>query len=71
MVRSKLFHFLLVFKSKQNFKPFSLLIWNIILLAKNIIGGFASGNKMIVAVSELTSAADIEALALELEKILN
>ncbi len=41
------------------------------LLAKNIIGGFALGNKMIVAVSELTSAADIEAFANELEKILN
>lgn len=41
------------------------------LLAKNIVGGFATGNKMILAVSELTSAQDIEALALELEKILN
>jgi len=41
------------------------------LLAKNIIGGFASENKMIVAVSELTSEADIKTLANELEKILN
>ncbi len=41
------------------------------LLAKNVIGGFAQGNKMIVAVSELTSAADIETFANELEKILN
>ncbi len=41
------------------------------LLAKNIIGGFAQGNKMIIAVSELTSEHDIESLAGELEKILN
>lgn len=41
------------------------------LLAQNIIGGFAEGNKMIVAVSELTSDQDIETLATELEKILN
>jgi glycine dehydrogenase subunit 1 len=41
------------------------------LLAKNIIGGFAQKNQMIVAVSELTSAADIETFATELEKILN
>ncbi len=41
------------------------------LLAKNIIGGFAVGNKMIIAVNELTSTSDIEALASELEKILN
>ncbi len=41
------------------------------LLAKNVIGGFAQGNKMIVAVSELTTAQDIETLANELEKILN
>lgn len=41
------------------------------LLAKNIIGGFAQGNKMVVAVSELTSDADIKALTTELEKILN
>lgn len=41
------------------------------LLAKNIIGGFAQGNKMILAASELTSAQDIETLASELEKILN
>jgi len=40
------------------------------LLAKNIIGGFAQGNKMVVAVSELTSAQDIESFANELEKIL-
>ena len=41
------------------------------LLAKNIIGGFAQGKKMIVAVSELTSTQDMETLANELEKILN
>ncbi len=41
------------------------------LLAKNVIGGFAQGNKMILAVSELTTAQDIETLANELEKILN
>jgi glycine dehydrogenase subunit 1 len=41
------------------------------LLAKNIIGGFAQENKMIVAVSELTSEQDIELFASELEKILN
>lgn len=40
------------------------------LLAKNIVGGFAQGNKMILAVNELTSAQDIETLATELEKIL-
>ena len=41
------------------------------LLAKNIIGGFTQKNQMIVAVSELTSGADIETFATELEKILN
>ncbi|MDX2082394.1 MAG: aminomethyl-transferring glycine dehydrogenase subunit GcvPA [Rickettsiales bacterium] len=41
------------------------------LLAKNIIGGFALKNKMIIAVSELTSAQDMENFASELEKILN
>ncbi len=41
------------------------------LLAKNIIGGFTTGNKMIVAVSELTSSKDMQTLANELEKILN
>ena len=41
------------------------------LLAKNIIGGFADNNKMVVAVSELTSPSDIEIFANELEKILN
>jgi glycine dehydrogenase subunit 1 len=41
------------------------------LLAKNIIGGFAQGSKMIVAVSELTSEKDMEIFASELEKILN
>jgi glycine dehydrogenase subunit 1 len=41
------------------------------LLAKNIIGGFASDSKMIIAVNELTSTSDIEAFASELEKILN
>jgi glycine dehydrogenase subunit 1 len=41
------------------------------LLQKGIIGGFAEGNKMTVAVSELTSESDIKALADELAKILN
>lgn len=41
------------------------------LLEKNIIGGFAKGNKMILAVNEITSESDIETLALELQKILN
>ena len=41
------------------------------LLAKNIIGGFAQGDKMIVAASELTSEKDMEIFASELEKILN
>jgi glycine dehydrogenase subunit 1 len=41
------------------------------LLTKNIIGGFAQGSKMIVAVSELTSEKDMEFFASELEKILN
>lgn len=41
------------------------------LLAKNIIGGFAQGSKMIVAASELTSEKDMEIFASELEKILN
>ena len=41
------------------------------LLAKNIIGGFVQGSKMIVAVSELTSEKDMEIFASELEKILN
>ena len=41
------------------------------LLAQNIIGGFAQGNKMVVAVSELTTASDIETLASGLNKILN
>ena len=40
------------------------------LLAKNIIGGFAQGNKMVVAVSELTSAQDIEIFAKELAEVL-
>ncbi len=41
------------------------------LLEKNIIGGFSDGKKMILAVSELTSEADMKILATELEKILN
>lgn len=41
------------------------------LLEKNIIGGFAEGKKMILAVSELTTDADMKTLAHELEKILN
>lgn len=41
------------------------------LLAKNIIGGFAQGNQMVVAVSELTSDSDIKIFTTELEKILN
>lgn len=40
------------------------------LLEKNIIGGFAQGNKMVVAVSELTSESDMKIFASELEKIL-
>lgn len=40
------------------------------LLAKNIIGGFADGNKMVVAVSELTSQKDMEVFAKELAEIL-
>jgi len=40
------------------------------LLAKNIIGGFADGNKMILAVSELTSAKDMEIFTKELGEIL-
>ncbi len=40
------------------------------LLAKNIIGGYADGNKMIVAVSELTSDEDMKSFVSELEKIL-
>jgi len=40
------------------------------LLAKNIIGGFAQGNNMIFAVSELTSTHDMEILASALEEIL-
>ena len=40
------------------------------LLAKNVIGGFAQGNQMVVAVSELTSASDIEIFASTLEEIL-
>ncbi len=41
------------------------------LLAKNIIGGFVTGNQMVVAVSELTTEQDIAALTNELDKILN
>jgi len=41
------------------------------LLEKNIIGGFANGNKMVLAVNEMTSDADIDILAAELDKILN
>ena len=40
------------------------------LLAKNIIGGFATGNKMIVTASELTSAQDMKIFASALEEIL-
>lgn len=40
------------------------------LLEKNIIGGFADGKKMVLAVSELTSAQDMQKFASELEKIL-
>jgi glycine dehydrogenase subunit 1 len=40
------------------------------LLEKNIIGGFADGNKMILAVSELTSEADMKALAEALAQVL-
>ncbi len=41
------------------------------LLAKNIIGGFTDGNKMIVAVSELTSESDIDLLASALKEFLS
>ncbi len=40
------------------------------LLAKNIIGGFAQGNQMVVAVSELTSDSDIKIFAETLREIL-
>lgn len=40
------------------------------LLAQNIIGGFAQGNKMIVNVTELTHDNDIETFALALESLL-
>lgn len=40
------------------------------LLEKNIIGGFADSNKMIVAVSELTSENDMKEFANALEEIL-
>ncbi len=40
------------------------------LLEKNIIGGFAQGNKMIVAVSELTAEADMKKFAAALKEIL-
>jgi glycine dehydrogenase subunit 1 len=41
------------------------------LLEKNIIGGFCDENKMIIAISELTSEADVSSLASELDKILS
>ncbi len=40
------------------------------LLEKNIIGGFAEGKKMIVAVSELTTESDMKEFVSALEKIL-
>lgn len=40
------------------------------LLAKNIIGGFATENKMILAVSEITSESDMKIFAHELSEIL-
>lgn len=40
------------------------------LLAKNIIGGYVDGNKMILAFTELTSDEDIKILAKELEETL-
>ena len=40
------------------------------LLEKNIIGGFAIDNKMVVAVSELTSETDVDAFVNELGEIL-
>lgn len=40
------------------------------LLAKHIIGGYAEGNKMILAFTELTSDNDIKNLAKELKEIL-
>lgn len=41
------------------------------LLEKNIIGGFAQGNKMIIAITELTTHEDINSLAKALQEILN
>lgn len=41
------------------------------LLAKNIIGGFANGNKMILAVNEMTLDKDIDIFVSELDNILN
>ena len=41
------------------------------LLAKNIIGGYVDGNKMILAFTELTSDEDIKILAKELEGVLS
>lgn len=41
------------------------------LLEKNIIGGFADGKKMIIAVSELTSGSDMNSFARALETISN
>ena len=41
------------------------------LLAQNIIGGFANGNKMILAVNEMTSNEDIDSFVSALDKILN
>jgi glycine dehydrogenase subunit 1 len=41
------------------------------LLEKNIIGGFAQENKMIVSVSELTTQKDMQSFADALTKILN
>ncbi len=40
------------------------------LLEKNIIGGFANGNKMVVAISELVSENDVDAFVNELKNIL-
>lgn len=41
------------------------------LLEKNIIGGFANGNKMVLAVNEMTLNQDIDIFVSELDKILN
>ena len=50
--------------------PIAAELANKKLLEKNIIGGFADGNKMILAATELTTEAEIENLAKTLKEIL-